>query len=238
MKLKYLRHAAFLLDNDATPIVIDPYLTGGNVPPIDPVTIKPKYIIVTHAHFAHLGNTVELANNKADVTVIAVPELANYLASNYNIIVERMQIGIPKHFAMGNFTVKFTKAVHSRCMIDGTDMGEPVGVVINKSGKTLYHTGDTFLFPEMVQIGIDDKIDIMLAPIGGTYTMDIVQAVLAVGRVKPGIVIPMHFKTFPEIDVNPLDFCERLGSTANCNILQFGDERVYSSKPISDFEAE
>ena len=77
-------------------------------------------------------------------------------------------------------------------------------------GKTIYHTGDTGLFLDMQLIGEMDSIDVMLVNIGDNFTMGIDDAVKAVEFVKPKLVIPMHYKTFDVIDVNPQEFIDKV----------------------------
>jgi len=64
-----------------------------------------------------------------------------------------------------------------------------VGFVINIKGTRIYHSGDTDFIPEMKKI----KADIALLPIGGTYTMDVAEAVEAVKAINPEVAIPMHY---------------------------------------------
>jgi len=64
-----------------------------------------------------------------------------------------------------------------------------VGYVLTVADMRIYHAGDTDLIPEMNDI----KADIALLPIGGTYTMNVEEAVAAVKRIKPRVVVPMHY---------------------------------------------
>ena len=56
-------------------------------------------------------------------------------------------------------------------------------------GVRIYHAGDTDYIPEMENI----RADIVLLPIGGTYTMDVEEALQAVKVIKPRLAIPMHY---------------------------------------------
>lgn len=69
--------------------------------------------------------------------------------------------------------------------------GKRVGYILTIDGKKIYHAGDTDLIPEMKKIG---EIDVAMLPIGGSFTMDVDEAVDAALAIKPHIVIPMHFK--------------------------------------------
>ena len=61
--------------------------------------------------------------------------------------------------------------------------------MITLAGKTIYHAGDTDFIPEMRELGI---VDAAMLPIGGTFTMDIGEAVAAAIAINPKVVIPLH----------------------------------------------
>ncbi|HDM24282.1 MAG TPA: metal-dependent hydrolase, partial [Candidatus Bathyarchaeota archaeon] len=69
-----------------------------------------------------------------------------------------------------------------------------------------YHAGDTGLFYDMKLIGEIFKPDLMMVPIGGRWNMNPELAAIAVSYVKPKIVIPMHYNTFPPIEQDPEEF--------------------------------
>jgi len=64
-----------------------------------------------------------------------------------------------------------------------------VGYIVSTGGRRIYHAGDTDLIPEMDTI----QCDVALLPMGGTYTMDAEQAAQAAARIRPQIVVPMHW---------------------------------------------
>jgi len=122
-----------------------------------------------------------------------------------------MHIGGSFKFPFGR--VKLTIAHHgSGAEIDGemTYMGNPCGFLVTLGGKTLYHAGDTGLFMDMQLIGEMNTIDVALLPIGDNFTMGIDDAVKAVEFLKPKLTIPMHYKTFEVIDVNPQEFIDKV----------------------------
>jgi len=64
-----------------------------------------------------------------------------------------------------------------------------VGYVIKFADSSIYIAGDTDFIPEMKNI----KADIVMLPVGGTYTMTAEEAAKAVEAIKPKIAIPIHF---------------------------------------------
>ncbi len=95
--------------------------------------------------------------------------------------------------------------------------GNGVGYLITAEGKTIYHAGDTDVIPEMKRLG---KVNAALLPIGGTYTMNIEEAIDAAIAINPGMVIPMH-----HLKSDPLDFKNKLEAQSDIKAvpLQIGE---------------
>lgn len=107
------------------------------------------------------------------------------------------------------------------------DGGNPGGFLITvKNGPSIYHTGDTDVFSDMALIRQFHKVDVMLASIGGHFTMGPERAALAVKLVKPDVVIPMHFGTFPVLSGTPQALEKALkteGSKAKVKAMAVGE---------------
>ncbi len=220
LKLTYLSHSSFILDDGTHTLVIDPFLSGNPTAPMKADDIEAQFVVLTHAHGDHLGDGLDIAK-KHDALVIAVNELASYAAAQ-GAKAHNMHIGGAYNFPFGR--LKWTIAHHGSSSPDGQYMGEPAGVVITMGGKTVYHTGDTGLFLDMQLIGERDAIDCMIAPIGDNFTMGIDDAVKAVEFVKPGLAIPMHYNTFPVIEADPDEFRIKVAEKGfNARVMQFGE---------------
>ncbi|MCF8240239.1 MAG: metal-dependent hydrolase [Melioribacteraceae bacterium] len=222
MKLRYFSHSSFqITTNNGKVILIDPFLDNNPTSPVKSKDVKADYIILTHAHGDHLGDSFKIAD-KENTLIIAVNELADYfLGKGYKA--HNMHIGGSYNFEFGN--VKFTIAHHGSKTPDGEYGGEPAGVIITIDGKTIYHTGDTGLFYDMKLIGEMNKIDWMLLPIGDNFTMGITDAVKAVELTNPGTAVPMHYNTFPVINVDPFEFKNKVESiNKKCKVMEFGEE--------------
>jgi len=205
-KLTYLSHSAWLIETGNFTIAIDPFLEGNPMAKTKPEDIKADFIIVTHAHGDHLGDSVPMAKASGG-TVISNFEIANYCGEQ-GVNAHPLHIGGSREFDFGR--VKLTPAWHGSAFPDGSYGGTPAGCLVTAAGKTIYHTGDTGLFMDMQLIGEMNDIDIMLVNIGDNFTMGIDDAVKAVEFVKPKLVIPMHYKTFDVIDVNPDEFSAKV----------------------------
>lgn len=223
-KLTYLGHAAFYVEGNKGRIVIDPFLSGNPLAMVKPEDIKVEYVLLTHGHGDHIGDGVQIARaNKA--TIIAPFELASYCA-NQGAEIHPMHIGGAHSFPFGR--VKLTIAHHGSSAPDGTYTGNPCGFLVTMDGKTLYHTGDTGLFYDMKLLGEMNRIDLALLPIGDNFTMGIEDAVKAAEFLQAGLFIPMHYKTFNVIDVEPEDFIKGVQAKGmKARLLTVGETLEY-----------
>lgn len=196
MKIRFLGHSAFLIDD----LLIDPFIKENPVCPVKVDDIKCKIICVTHDHWDHLGDAFEIAK-KNNATIIGISDIVKKADEN-GLKTEHMNIG--GTVKIGGWEITLVPATHS---------GNPTGFVIKKN-KTIYHSGDTGLFMDMMLIG-EYNIDIALLPIGGRYTMDIEQAVEACKLLKCKKAIPMHYNTWDVIKVKPEEFKKK----APCEVL-------------------
>lgn len=220
MKITYYGHSAFGFElDDGTRIMIDPFISGNPDCPASVEDLKADYIIITHAHGDHVGDTFRIAD-KAHTQIIAVTELGGIIAK-MGYRTHGIQIGGAFNFPFGR--VKLTMALHGSVTDEGQYAGLASGVLLTVDDTTIYHTGDTGLFGDMKLIGEMNDIDYLMVPIGGYYTMDIEDALKAVEFVQPRIVIPMHYNTFPRIKADPEQFCARVKAKGfDCMVLKAG----------------
>jgi len=196
--LTYYGQSAFMLTHGDTRLVFDPWFTGNPWKAATADEINCQYILVSHAHQDHLGDTAAIAT-RTGAKVITINAIARMLKEQGCDVVP-MDIGGKKMFDFGY--VRFTPAVHG----SGIAGGLAAGFVVNFYGTTIYFAGDTALFGDMALIGKLEKIDYALLPIGNNYTMGPEDALEAVGMIKPKVVIPMHYSSNPLIMQSPEDF--------------------------------
>ncbi|SES95097.1 L-ascorbate metabolism protein UlaG, beta-lactamase superfamily [Natronincola peptidivorans] len=203
MKLQYLGHSAFYLETSTMKALIDPFISE-EVKSFDFQDKEITHIFVTHGHGDHMGSTITIAK-KSGATVIANYEICMYL-QNQGVNIHPMHIGGRVTLDIG--TIKMTPALHGSGIETEEGIlygGNPCGFVIEADGKKLYHAGDTGLTMDM-QLLASEKIDLALVPIGGNFTMDVVDAVKAVEFIRPKTVIPIHYNTFPVISASAETF--------------------------------
>lgn len=212
MKLTYLGHSCLFIEHGPHRLIIDPFLTGNENAAAKAQEVKCDYILLTHGHDDHVGDTAAIARAN-DATIVANFEIAAYFAEQ-GLKTHGMNPGGAHLFPFGR--VKFTLAHHSSSL--GTDqgrlyMGNPAGLLITIDDKTIYHAGDTALFLDMKLIGEMDKIDVAFLPIGDNFTMGIDDAAKATEFLKPRVAVPIHYNTWPVIAADPAEFARKAAAT-------------------------
>ena len=151
---------------------------------------------MSHGHQDHLGDTIAIAR-RTGATVICNFEISQYLANQGLKKVHGQQHGGGFQHAFGR--VKLTIAHHGSALPDGSYGGNPCGFLITlNDGKKIYAACDTGLFYDMTLIG-DEGIHLAILPIGDNYTMGPDDDVRAIQLIRPKMVIPTHFNTWPII---------------------------------------
>ena len=179
-KIKWIGHASFVIESSEQRIYIDPFRLNGEYPHAD-------IILITHPHQDHLS--IE------DINKIADGDTRIYLPMDS---VGKIEKGRAKGVKPGEEhkdsgfifkTVPAYNKVEARLHAHPRKNGW-VGYIAHIGGKSLYHAGDTDLIDEMSGI----KADMSLLPMGGTYTMNVEEAIEAAGKITSEIYAPMHYK--------------------------------------------
>ena len=212
MQLTFHGQSCFEIHHEGRKLIIDPFLSGNPLAKAKPEEIEVDYILLTHGHGDHVGDTVEIAK-RTGATVIGNNELATWIGFQGVEKVHPMHIGGSHTFPFGR--MKLTQAFHGSAFIDEekqeiTYLGMPTGILLNLGDKTIYHAGDTGLFSDLKLIGAQNEIDLALLPIGDNFTMGPEDALLAAEWVQAKKVVPMHYNTFPLIEQDADDFVRRL----------------------------
>ncbi|MGI8592954.1 MAG: metal-dependent hydrolase [Solirubrobacteraceae bacterium] len=215
MDIRFLGHSCFELREGDTRVLIDPYLSENPKAAVGPDEVDPTTILLTHGHFDHIGDTVDIAK-RAGAPVVAIFELANEIAQD-DVETFDPNLGGTVKFDWG--WVKLVPAWHTAVSPKGT-AHTPAGLIIEFAGTTVYHLGDTALFSDLAlaaQRG--NQIDVALMCIGGHYTMDRIDGVTAAELVKARTVIPCHYDTFPPIETDTGEFKSQVESDTDSEVV-------------------
>ncbi len=205
-KLTWLGHAAFRITTPSGKIiVVDPWILTN---PMCPESLKKldriDTMLVTHGHFDHIADAVELGKQHKP-QIVAIPETCTWLESKGVSGTSAMNKGGTQR--VGEIEVTMVNAVHSCGIQDGDKIvygGEACGYIIRlPGGLVIYHAGDTAVFGDMRLIGELYSPDVAMLPIGDHYTMGPREASVAIRLLNVHHVVPMHFGTFPVLTGRP-----------------------------------
>ncbi len=222
-KIVWHGHLTFSIEHNGVVILIDPFFDGNPAAKITKDDIKPDYIIVTHGHGDHVGDTVYIAK-KTGATVISNFEISSWLQNQGVEKVHPMHIGGGHDFPFGR--VKLTIAHHGSILPDGSYGGNPAGVLLTLGGAKIYDAGDTALTYDMTLLA-DEGVDVAILPIGDNFTMGPDDALKAVKFIKPKVVIPAHYNTWPLIEQDPYAFKARVEKETDAKCVVLDVEGVY-----------
>jgi L-ascorbate metabolism protein UlaG (beta-lactamase superfamily) len=216
--VQWLGHAAFqVTSSGGTRILIDPFISAN---PVTPDSLKnlsryrPAAILVTHSHDDHALDAKAIAQSSGG-QVISTYEWVSSLKLPQG---QALGGNVGGSFKVGDVTVHVVPAVHS-----SSPGGRPLGFVLQfADGRTLYHTGDTWIFGDMALIEeIHHPSIILLGVGGGPYTQDPATARREIAKYfKPSTIVPMHYGTFPA-----------LATEAQVRAAFAGDRRLTIMKP-------
>jgi L-ascorbate metabolism protein UlaG (beta-lactamase superfamily) len=199
IKITWYSHASFLIETDKAKLLVDPFITGNPLSPVKADDVQADYILVSHGHGDHVGDSVPIAK-RTGATVISNHEIQIWMSGQGVENVHSQHIGGGFDYPWGR--VKLTMAQHGSMLPDGSNGGNPCGFLFYIDGKKIYHACDTGLFYDMKLIG-EEGIDLAILPIGDNFTMGPDDALRAVKLIEPGRVVPIHYNTFEVINQDP-----------------------------------
>lgn len=237
MEIRYHGHSCFEVIEGDTRLLVDPFLAPNNPKAVFSADqVDATHIAVSHGHADHIADVAAVAG-RTGAQVVAMVEVAGWLSAHGVENVSDPNLGGTVRFDWG--WIKLVPAWHTNTMPGdgdnafsaetGTPVGIPAGLVIEIGGKTLYYTGDTCLFSDMKLVAEINPIDIALLPIGGHYTMDRHDAVVAARFIGAETVIPVHFDTFPPIETDSQAFKAEVEAETSSRVVILAPGESYSA---------
>jgi L-ascorbate metabolism protein UlaG (beta-lactamase superfamily) len=223
-KFTWIGHATVLCELPGGEVVlIDPWLDGN---PACPERFKKlervDAILITHGHFDHMADVVDVAKRHKPKKVVASFEICGWLGSQGVENCSGMNLGGCQDVL--GLSVTMVRADHSSGISDGDRIlygGLASGYMVKlPGGYTFYHAGDTALFSDMQLLGEIYRPELAFLPIGDLFTMDPSQAARACRYLGVRKVVPIHWGTFPALTGTPEKLVKSLESLGiNCEVV-------------------
>ncbi len=199
MKFTFYGHACFVIETGGKKFLFDPFISGNELAKdIDINSIEADYILVSHGHGDHVADLVSIAK-RTGALVIAAYEIVEWVQKQGITNAHPMNFG-PFNFDFGK--LHFLPAWHSSVMPDGVYGGNPGGFLMHGAERKFYYSGDTCLMMDMQLIPRYAKLDFAILPVGGNFTMDADDAIIASDFIQCNKIIGIHFDTFGYIKID------------------------------------
>jgi L-ascorbate metabolism protein UlaG (beta-lactamase superfamily) len=203
VEITWIGHASFRIAGTESVVYIDPWKV-----PNDPHDAD--VVIISHVHHDHLSPGDVRKVSKADTAIVAPGDAISQLhAANAVTPGDRMTLRDVTVEAVAAYNIG--KAFHPRS-------NNWIGVVITIDGKRIYYAGDTDLIPEMSDL---KDVDLALLPVGGTYTLNAVEAARACKAIGCKAAVPYHWGDI----VGSANDAQKFADAAACDarVLQPGE---------------
>jgi L-ascorbate metabolism protein UlaG (beta-lactamase superfamily) len=200
MKLTCYGHSCFAVETGGKSLLFDPYITPNELASsIDPATLRPDYILLSHGHMDHCADAESIAR-ASGATLISGFEVVEWFSRKGIEKSHSMNHGGGFNFDFGRLT--YTWALHSSSMPDGSYGGNPGGFLVEAAEGAFYYSGDTALTFDMKLIAEATTLKFAVLPIGDNFTMGARDATRAAGFLGVKDVVGVHYDTFPPIKID------------------------------------
>jgi len=207
MKLKWVGHSCFLVTSETgLKIITDPYDTVQGVR-YDPIKETADIVTMSHDHFDH----------NAISSVRGNPELVK-------------SAGIKQ---VKDVQFKGISSYHDEA--GGKQRGANIIFCFSVDGIKICHLGDLGHSLSDAQLSEIGAVDLLLIPVGGYYTIDAKEATQICNKLKPGVIVPMHYKT-PKLDFPVTGVDDFLKDKSSVKKLDQSEIELKAGKLPTEFE--
>lgn len=201
MKLTNYGHSCFAVETCGKTLLFDPFIRPNPLASgVALDQIRADYLLISHGHFDHIADAVELAH-QTGATVVSNFEIISWLEKQGLKNVHPMNIGGAWNFDFGR--VKSVNALHSSQLPDGSNGGSPGGFVVSTTEGAFYYAGDTALTLDMKLIPEEFPLKFAVLPIGDNFTMGASDGARAAALLQCQTIVGVHYDTFPWIKISP-----------------------------------
>ncbi|MCL5434853.1 MAG: MBL fold metallo-hydrolase [Patescibacteria group bacterium] len=193
--LTWLGHASFsFVDEKGNRIYyVDPFdLPAGKAGLKVEKLQEADIIFITHAHYDHFSQSDIKKILKDSTVIVATADVLEKIDVDDK---KKIAVSPNKNYDIKGFKFSTTPAYNNKPerLNFHPKNNNWVGYIFALNGKMIYHAGDTDFIEEMKALQ-DLSLDIAIIPIGGTYTMDVIEAAAAANAICAEITIPMHYR--------------------------------------------
>ena len=200
MKLTYFGQSAFSVEIKGKRVLFDPFIRDNPLSKnVDVNTVEADYIFISHGHGDHVADVAEIAK-RTGAKCVGSAEVAGWLHNQGIPNAHPMNHGAPIHFEFGS--ARGVNAIHSSSFPDGSYAGNPLGFVFTTEDGNFYFAGDTALTLDMQLIPQFAKLNFAVLPIGGNFTMDATDAIIASDFIQCNTIVGVHYNTFDLIKID------------------------------------
>ena len=184
----------------------------------DPFKLTNEYnndadiIFITHSHYDHYSKE-DILKIKKETTKIVVPEELYKTVLDLGFK-EIITVKPNNEYIVDEYRFKTVPAYNINKDYHKKEYNW-VGYIISINSKVLYIAGDTDNIPEINNI----VCDYAFVPVGGTYTMNYIEAAELIKTIKPLVAIPIHYKTVVGSTKDAYDFKKELNGLVDVKIL-------------------
>ena len=196
-----------MIETDQHRVLVDPFFTDNPAAKVvaSDFNENVSHVLVTHGHFDHVTDVQKIAK-QCGSTVVANFEIANWFGAKGVEQTVGMNHGGQIDLPFGK--VKMVPAVHSSGLPDGANGGTAAGFVVTIKGKRIYFAGDTAYFGDMKFYA--DGVNVAVLPIGDLFTMGVDDCIEVVKLIRPQVVLPTHYGTWPPIEQDAEGWAEQV----------------------------